>query len=102
LIYSLPAKERAELVFDQLQLRETLGAIFSTCGLEGEDVWRAAARVRVLLAFGDKPMEQTVYARGFWDDADVRWLAGVNVSGWKTYFNQEAAGELIAWMTLPS
>jgi hypothetical protein len=89
-------------MFDQLQLREALGAIFSTGGMEGEDVWRAAARVRVLLAYGDRPVQVVAHARSFWEDPDVRWLAGVNESGGKTYFNQEAADELLAWMALPS
>ncbi len=102
LLRSMPAEERAEQAFDRLQLREALGAMFSTSGVEGEDVWRAAARVRVLLAHGDEALEKTVKSWSFWDDADVRWLAGVNVSDGKTYFNQEATDELIAWMMVPA
>jgi hypothetical protein len=100
ILSSLPV-ERPEEMFDQLQLREALGAIFSTSGLEGEDVWRAAARVRVLLAF-DQPLQTLAYSRRFWNDPDVRWLTGVNESGGKTYFNKEATDELLAWMALPS
>jgi hypothetical protein len=70
--------------------------------MEGEDVWRAAARVRVLLAYGTQPIRTLAYSRSFWEDPDVRWLAGVNESGGKTYFNQEATDELLAWMALPS
>jgi hypothetical protein len=102
LLHSLPGRESRAERFDQLQLREALGAIFSTAGMEGEDVWRAAARVRVLLAHNERPLTEMVYARGFWNDADVRWLAGVNESDGKTYFNQEAMDELLAWMALPS
>lgn len=102
MLRSLPGSVRPEEIFDQLQLREALGAIFSTSGLEGEDAWRAAARVRVLLAYSDQPLEKIAYSRRFWDDADVRWLAGVNESGGKTYFNQEATDELLAWMAVPS
>jgi hypothetical protein len=58
--------------------------------------------VRVLLAFGDQQLRVVAYARSFWEDPDVRWLAGVNESGGKTYFNLEATDELFAWMTLPS
>jgi len=101
LLRSLPGAERPEERFDQLQFREVLGAIFSTSGMEGEDVWRAAARVRVLLAHGGEPVQEMAYASSFWEDADVRWLAGVNESGGKTYFNQEATAELLAWMVLP-
>jgi hypothetical protein len=102
LLRSLPGATRPEEMFDQLQLREALGAIFSTGGIEGEDVWRAAARVRVLLAHGDQRVRVLAYSRSFWEDPDVRWLAGVNESEGKTYFNQEATGELLAWMALPS
>jgi hypothetical protein len=102
LLRSLPVQRRPEEIFDRLQLRRALGAIFSTSGLEGEDNWRAAARVRVLLAHGGQPLEKTVYSRAFWEDADVRWLAGVNEAGGKTYFNQEATDELLMWMLLPS
>jgi hypothetical protein len=101
LLRSLPVQQQPEEVFDRLQLRKALGAIFSTSGLEGEDNWRAAARVRVLLAHGGQRLEKILYSRAFWDDADVRWLAGVNESGSRTYFNQEAADELLMWMMLP-
>jgi hypothetical protein len=85
-----------------LHLREALGAIFSNSGLEGEDVWRAAARVRALLAHNGRPLAEVAASRSFWSDADVRWLVGVNESEGKTYFNQEAFDELLAWMALPS
>ncbi|HEX5285142.1 MAG TPA: alpha-amylase family glycosyl hydrolase [Bryocella sp.] len=101
LLRGLPGEGRPEELFDRLEVRETLGAIFSTSGLEGEDVWRAAARVRVLLSYGDQPLETVAYSRRFWNEPDVRWLAGVNESGGKTYFNQEATNELLAWMALP-
>jgi hypothetical protein len=102
LLRSLGGRESPTEAFDQLQLREALGAIFSTNGLEGEDVWRAAARVRVLLAHGALPLADLGYSLSFWSDPDVRWLAGVNESGGRAYFNQEASDELLAWMTLPS
>jgi len=69
--------------------------------MEGEDAWRAAARVRVLLAHGNQLVRVAAYSRSFWEDSDVRWLAGVNESGGKKYFNQEATDELLAWMELP-
>ncbi|HTB96341.1 MAG TPA: alpha-amylase family glycosyl hydrolase [Terracidiphilus sp.] len=36
-------------LFDRLRLRETLGHAFGALGMEGEDNWRAAARVKALL-----------------------------------------------------
>ena len=101
LLRSLPGSGHPEERFDPLKLREALGAIFSTCGMEGEDAWRAAARVRVLLAHGNQLVRVAAYSRSFWEDSDVRWLAGVNESGGKKYFNQEATDELLAWMELP-
>ena len=102
MLRSLPGSQPPAEMFDQLQLREALGAIFSTSGMEGDDVWRAAARVRVLLAQNGESIAKRAYDRKFWDDPDVRWLAGVNESGGKTYFNQEATDELLAWMSLPA
>jgi hypothetical protein len=58
--------------------------------------------VRVLLAHGNLPAPVLACSRSFWGDPDVRWLGGVNESGGKTYFNQEATDELLAWMALPS
>lgn len=43
------AKDAALELFDRLRLRQALGAAFSALGLEGEDSWRAAAGIRVLL-----------------------------------------------------
>jgi hypothetical protein len=102
LLRSLPVRDQPQEVFDRLQLRKVLGAIFSSSGMEGEDNWRAAARVRVLLAHSAQPLDKLVCSRGFWEDADVRWLTGVNESGGKMYFNQEATDDLLMWMMLPS
>ena len=84
-------------VFDQLLLREALGEIFAEEGFQGEDAWRAAARVRLLLNFAGS--EDALHVKAFWDEADARWLASVNEAGGKTYFNKEAfeeSGELDA------
>jgi hypothetical protein len=46
------AGRRAEIaldLFDRLRLREPLGRAFETLGLEGEEAWRGAARIKVLL-----------------------------------------------------
>ena len=36
-------------IFDRLRLREPLGRAFAALGFEGEDAWRVAARIKVLL-----------------------------------------------------
>jgi hypothetical protein len=37
-------------MFDEFHLRSALAEVFSSVGVEGENVWRMAGRVRVLLA----------------------------------------------------
>ncbi|HVJ09181.1 MAG TPA: alpha-amylase family glycosyl hydrolase [Acidisarcina sp.] len=39
-------------LFDRLRLRQPLGQAFTALGFEGEDGWRAAARIKVLLLVG--------------------------------------------------
>jgi glycosidase len=100
-LHSLPAEHKAEL-FDKLQLRAALAEIFMTFGLLGEDAWRAAARVRLLLAQEDEPGKMKTGGDSFWADPDVGWLAGVNESEDATYFNKEAFEELVVWLQLPA
>ncbi|MDQ2833321.1 MAG: alpha-amylase family glycosyl hydrolase [Acidobacteriota bacterium] len=99
---SLPGNEDRTGFFDRLQLRSALAEIFSAVGIEGEDAWRAAARVRVLLlnvsAFSTDPAEIQM----FWDDPDVRWLTGVNSAHDRTFFNKEAFEQLICWLQIPT
>ena len=89
--------------FDELQLRSAMAEIFSGLGVMGEDAWRAAARVRVLLGHGGA--EQTRIAGAseeFWRDGDVRWLTSVNESEGSVYFNKEAFDELLWWLEIPA
>ncbi len=88
-------------LFDQLHLRSALAEIFSSLGLEGEDTWRAAARVRLLLSLPD-PTSTPLNNPDLWYDPDLRWLAAVNTSGDKTWFNQESFTELLWWSSLPA
>ncbi|MDE1154292.1 MAG: alpha-amylase family glycosyl hydrolase [Acidobacteriaceae bacterium] len=98
LLANLPLKDDAASVFDRLALREALAEIFSAAGLEGESAWRAAARVRVALAFEPNAMTTS----DFWQDGDVRWLAGVNVHEEVMYANKEAFEELLCWLQITS
>jgi glycosidase len=52
-----PERKALDL-FDRLRLREPFGQAFSTLGFEGEDAWRAAARIKVLLLNGASPAEE--------------------------------------------
>jgi hypothetical protein len=99
-----PRGDRAEL-FDRLRLRPALADIFGAMGMEGEARWQAAAEVRMLLSQPASPTQAQVdiiRSRAFFADQDVRWLAGVNVSGGVTYFNKEQFEELLTWLQLPA
>jgi glycosidase len=97
---SLPWQGDRVASFDQSHTRMVLAEIFSALGMHGDAMWRAAARVRLLLEFADLPCE-AIDSESFWNEPDVRWLAGVNDSDGKTYFNKEQFEELAGWMQLP-
>jgi len=98
---SLPTPNIRAALFDKLQMRSALADIFSSMGMEGENTWRAAARVRILLWQEDTP-SATINTEEFWVDPDVQWLAGVNQASGKTYFNKEQFEELLSWLQLPA
>ncbi|ADW67700.1 alpha-amylase family protein [Granulicella tundricola] len=77
-------------IYDRLYLRSALAEIFNSLGLEGEEAWRAAALVRILLTTPD------------WTDPDLLWLAGSSQSNGITYLNKERFAELTAWLDLPA
>ena len=102
-----PAKEavaaRAIKVFDRLRLRNAFAEAFGHLGMEGEDAWRAAARIRVAFlpeTDGSKSAAHDVTS-GWWSDPDVRWLTGLHetADGW--YFNQESYEQMLWWSALP-
>ncbi len=102
ILRSVPTRsDRAEL-FDKLHLRSALSEIFSSVGMEGESTWQAAAKVRVLLAHEGAVPTTLTRTESFWNDPDVRWLAGVNESSGTTYFNKERFEELLCWLQLPA
>ena len=65
----------------------------------GEDSWRCAARVRLLL--GGRVALDELRTDGFWAGDDVRWLAGVNTTDTATYVNKGSFEELLVWLQLP-
>jgi glycosidase len=98
---SFPAHGHRAFLFEKLQLREALAEIFSSLGMEGEAMWRASARLRVLLIKTDAPFSLGLRSESFWADPDVRWLTGVNISENVTYFNREQFEETLCWLQLP-
>ena len=99
---SFPDNHGPTAAFDELDLRSCLAEIFSALGLHGEDAWRGAARVRVLLANSREPAADVVVKESFWADPDVRWLAGISEAFDGVYFNKEKFEELYTWLQLPA
>ncbi len=94
---SLPCLGKRTATFDALRLRIALAEVFSSFGMEGENAWRAAAKLRVLLLQADG-----LGPHAFWSDGDVRWLSGVNEAGGVTYVKKELFEELVEWLRLPA
>jgi len=95
----------AEL-FDALRLREPMAESFGALGMEGEERWRAAARVRAAFAHaqwspGVKITAGRPAAPYSWlHDPDVAWLIGVHGYQGISYFNRESFERLLWWMAL--
>jgi hypothetical protein len=111
-------------LFDRLRLREPFGHAFTALGFKGEEAWRAAARIKVLLltdAGAGKPQEkaatteaktspatsqpehdQVALAPILWLDPDVRWLCGVHEGEGHFYLVRELYEELLWWLLMPA
>ncbi len=100
-VSALPESYDDAAVFESLQLKAALAESFLSLGIEGENAWRAAARVRILLVQRDLTVQERVHGAKFWSDPDVRWIAGYSESGGKTYLNKERFEELLVWLQLP-
>lgn len=102
ILSSLPENGDRLAQFDRLQLRAALAEIFSSVGIEGEEAWRAAARVRILLFLADTPLITALQSNVFWSDPDVRWAAGVSEAFGTLFLNKEHFEELVTWLQLPA
>jgi hypothetical protein len=100
LLSTLPTPGIRAALFDKLHLRSALAENFSSMGLDGERTWRAAASVRLLLAMEDD-LSLAFDSDEFWQEPDVRWLAGVNESEGVLYLHKEHFEELLSWLQLP-
>jgi glycosidase len=96
-----PATSGPTDLFERWGLRAVLAEIFATLGLHGDDRWRAAARVRILLAYPGTA-HQTLASETFWADSEVRWLTGINESDGAAYVNQEQFEEMYGWLQIPA
>ena len=89
-------------LFDRLHLRAALAETFSSLGLEGEQPWEMAARVRLLLAASSAEDGSFLRLESLWNEPDARWLAGVTEHLGNTYVNKERFEALLSWMQLPT
>lgn len=86
----------AAQVFDDLRLRATFADAFASCGLEGEERWQAAARIRASFAHAPKSSAPFSWIH----DPDVAWVIGVHENEGATYVNKEQFEKLLWWMAL--
>lgn len=92
-------------LFDALKLREPMADAFSQFGMEGDELWRAAARVRAVLANvawapGARRTAASPYS--WLHDPDVAWLINVHEYEGTRYLNKEMYECLLWWMALPA
>ncbi len=132
---STGAEDRARLaldLFDRLRLRAPFAQAFTALGFEGEEGWRAAARIKVALLAGagagqlegvaaeaepaarvkaatpsaaeagEARGERIALAPALWRDPDVRWLTGVHEADGHTYLVREPYEELLWWLLMPA
>ncbi|HLW53376.1 MAG TPA: alpha-amylase family glycosyl hydrolase [Candidatus Angelobacter sp.] len=82
--------------FDALRLRGALADAFAALGFEGEERWRAAARVRA-------SFEHAVHANApytWTHDPDVAWVIGAHQHEGVSYLAAEDFERLLWWMAL--
>jgi len=89
-------------MFDALRLRPVVAEAAARLGVEGEDAWRVAARVRLALAHARSAPAAGPPRLDWLGDADAAWLTGVHEYGGKRYFVQEPFETLVWWMALPA
>jgi hypothetical protein len=92
-------------LLDALKLKNPMAQAFSQFGLEGEDRWRAAARVRAVFANeawlpGARRSARSPYS--WLHDDDVAWLINVHDYEGVRYFNKEMYECLLWWMAVPA
>ena len=105
---ALDPEQHAVSLFDNARLRQPLADALGRLGSEGEDRWRAVARVRFAFAHA-ATAHVTRAARGkstaalsWLHDPEVAWLIGTHDHQGVSYFNKELFERLIWWMALRS
>jgi glycosidase len=92
-------------LFDRLRLREPFAKAFQALGMEGDEAWRAAARIKILLLIQTQAenveTESPIVPHDLWKDPDFRWLTGVHESEGHEYIVREPYEELLWFLHLP-
>jgi len=88
-------------IFDGLYLRFAIADALQPLGLDSDAAWRAAARVRILIAAPHHPLPSATQQFLSWDDPDTAWLTGLHTAQGHRYFNKEAHEQLLWWSALP-
>jgi glycosidase len=84
----------AARLFDALRLREPLAHSLTATGIEGEEKWRAAARIRATFAHSLRSSAPYAWIH----DPDVAWAMGVHQYEGVTYVVKEHFERLLCWM----
>jgi hypothetical protein len=100
------APDSAARLFDGLRLRGVQADAMGRLGVDGEDCWRVAARVRVALAQARSAPGAVAaipaLALDWLADPDAAWLTGVNEYQGTRYFVRESFERLVWWLALPA
>ena len=81
-------------LFDSLRLRNAIAESLERCGIEGEERWRAAARIRASFAHAGKLSAPYSWVH----DPDVAWVIGVHEHDGEKYLVKEQFEKLLWWM----
>ncbi|HEX7286476.1 MAG TPA: alpha-amylase family glycosyl hydrolase [Candidatus Angelobacter sp.] len=84
----------AAQLFDVLRLRGPIAEAFAACGIEGEERWRAAARLRAVFAHAGAAGAPYSWIH----DPDVAWVLGVHQYEGVHYLVKEHFERLLWWM----
>jgi len=92
-------------LFDEGRLRQPVAEALEKLGVQGEDRWRASARLRFAFAhpwalYGARRAETTPAPYAWLHDPDVMWLLGVHEHEGVRYFNKESFEQLLWWTAL--
>lgn len=106
---SQDSAQEALNLFDRLRFREPLAKAFQALGIEGEDAWRAAARIKILLlvesraeAGNTETALPPILPPDLWYDPDLRWLTGVHSADGHEYILRRPYEELLWFLSLPT